>query len=120
MQEDHQLCLGMMAGLAFWVRHLVGLMEDIVLRDAAGRLARYLLNSPTAADGAIELPTLKRHVASHLNLTSETFSRTSPPADRRRHDRRVRRQSRAALGSQAVGGDCRRAADGGGVTASVT
>ncbi len=76
MQEDHSLCLGMMTGLAFWVKHLVGLMEDVVLRDAAGRLARYLLNSPTAADGAIELPTLKRHVASHLNLTSETFSRS--------------------------------------------
>jgi len=76
MQEDHPLCLGMMTGLAFWVKHLVGLMEDVVLRDAAGRLARYLLNSPTADDGAIELPTLKRHVASHLNLTSETFSRS--------------------------------------------
>jgi CRP/FNR family transcriptional regulator len=76
MQEDHALCLGMMTGLAVWVRHLVGLMEDVVLRDAAGRLARYLLNSPTADDGAIELPTLKRHVASHLNLTSETFSRS--------------------------------------------
>jgi CRP/FNR family transcriptional regulator len=76
MQDDHSLCLGMMTGLAFWVKHLVGLMEDVVLRDAAGRLARYLLNSPTADDGAIELPTLKRHVASHLNLTSETFSRS--------------------------------------------
>jgi CRP/FNR family transcriptional regulator len=75
MQEDHPLCLGMMTGLAYWVKHLVGLMEDVVLRDAVGRLARYLLNSPTADDGAIELPSLKRHVASHLNLTSETFSR---------------------------------------------
>ena len=76
IEEDHPLCLGMMTGLAFWVKHLVGLMEDVVLRDAAGRLARYLLNSPTSDDGAIELPTLKRHVASHLNLTSETFSRS--------------------------------------------
>jgi CRP/FNR family transcriptional regulator len=76
LTEDHPLCLGMMTGMTFWVRHLVGLMEDIVLRDATGRLARYLLNSPTNADGAIELPTLKRHVASHLNLTSETLSRS--------------------------------------------
>lgn len=76
LAESHQLCLDMMGGLTYWVRHLVGLMEDIVLRDASGRLARFLLQSPTQPDGAIELPTLKRHVANHLNLTSETFSRT--------------------------------------------
>ena len=71
-----KLCLGMMTGLTLWVRHLVGLMEDVVLRDAAGRIARYLLQTPRDAAGRIELPSLKRHVASHLNLTSETFSRT--------------------------------------------
>ena len=76
LEEDHALCLGMMTGLTLWVRHLVGLMEDIVLRDAVGRLARYLLDSQTDEEGLIELPTLKRHVASHLNLTSETFSRS--------------------------------------------
>ena len=76
LREDHDLCLGVMTGMTLWVRHLVGLMEDIVLRDAAGRLARFLLQSQPADDGAIELPGLKRHVASHLNLTSETFSRT--------------------------------------------
>jgi CRP-like cAMP-binding protein len=76
LEENHSLCLGMMSGLTLWVRHLVGLMEDIVLRDAVGRLARYLLNADMGDDGLIELPTLKRHLASHLNLTSETFSRT--------------------------------------------
>lgn len=76
LQQDHQLCLDMMAALAMWVRHLVSLMEDLVLRDAAGRLARFLLDADSSGDSIIELPTLKRHVANHLNLTSETFSRT--------------------------------------------
>lgn len=76
MHQDHQFCLDMMAGLTVWVRHLVALMEDLVLRDATGRLARYLLDADPGTGGLIELPTLKRHVASHLNLTSETFSRT--------------------------------------------
>jgi len=74
--EDRPLCLGMMTGMAQWVRHLVGLLEDVVLRDAIGRLASYLLDARADADGRITLPSLKRHVASHLNLTSETFSRT--------------------------------------------
>lgn len=76
LEDDHRLCLGIIGGMTRWVRHLVGLMEDVVLRDAAGRLARFLLEVPPAGDGSIELPTLKRHLASHLNLTSETFSRT--------------------------------------------
>jgi CRP/FNR family transcriptional regulator, dissimilatory nitrate respiration regulator len=76
LEEDHELCLGMMAGLTRWVKHLVGLMEDIVLRDAGGRIARYLLQAQAVGKDVIELPSLKRHVASHLNLTSETFSRT--------------------------------------------
>jgi CRP/FNR family transcriptional regulator, dissimilatory nitrate respiration regulator len=76
LAEDHDLCRGMMTGLACWVKHLVGLMEDIVLRDAAGRIARYLLESRQSGDDTVALPSLKRHVASHLDLTSETFSRT--------------------------------------------
>jgi len=53
----------------------VGLMEDVVLRDAAGRVARFLLEAKQMEDRAVALPGLKRHVASHLNLTSETLSR---------------------------------------------
>ncbi len=79
LDEDHRLCLGMMTGLTLWVRRLVAMMEDIALRDAAGRLARFLLDlagSTAETDGVVRLPGMKRHLASHLNLTSETFSRT--------------------------------------------
>ena len=79
LADDHDLCLGMLSGMSGWVRRLVGLMEDLTLRDAAGRLARFLLElskSTPTTDGVVKLPGLKRHVASHLNLTSETFSRT--------------------------------------------
>ncbi len=75
LREDHALCLGMMTGMTLWVRQLIGLLEDVVLRDAAGRLARFLLEIPADSEGCVVLPGLKRHVASHLNLTGETFSR---------------------------------------------
>jgi len=75
LAERHQLCLGLVQGMSGWVHHLVGLLEDIVLRDATGRVSRYLLSRSQNADHEIELPALKRHIASHLNLTSETFSR---------------------------------------------
>jgi CRP/FNR family transcriptional regulator len=73
---DQQLCLQMMTGMAVWVRKLITLMEDLVLRDALGRTSRFLLESAVDQNGHVVLPGLKRHVASHLNLTSETFSRT--------------------------------------------
>jgi CRP/FNR family transcriptional regulator len=76
LREDHQLCLELIASMAGWVKHLVGLLEDITLRDAVGRVARYLLSVADAREGTIQLPALKKHLASHLNLTSETLSRS--------------------------------------------
>ncbi len=75
MQEDHELCLKIIFGLTAWTRYLVGLLEDVTLRDATGRLARWLLTS-VGENGIIRLPSFKRHLASQLNITSETLSRT--------------------------------------------
>jgi CRP/FNR family transcriptional regulator len=75
LRESHDLCLQLMGNMALWVRQFVGLMEDLVLRDAMGRVARFILDGSDEGN-VMELPALKRHLASHLNLTSETLSRT--------------------------------------------
>ncbi len=75
LEDDHKLCLCMMSSMSSWVNDLVDLMGNVVLRDAAGRVASHLLQASTENHSTVELPGLKRHIASHLNLTSETFSR---------------------------------------------
>jgi CRP/FNR family transcriptional regulator len=75
--NDHAFCIEMMTGMSRWVRNLVGLLEDLVLRDATARVARHLLQSDTTdGQGEFTLPMRKKDLASHLNLTSETLSRT--------------------------------------------
>lgn len=77
IRNDHELCIQLLGSMAGWVRHLVGMLDDIVLRDATSRVARHLLRQQTPEDEKeVVLPMLKRDLASHLNLTSETLSRT--------------------------------------------
>ncbi len=77
LQQHHELCLQLLGGMAGWVRQLIGLLEDVVLRDATGRVARQLLAADRSGGRQpFTLPMLKKDLASHLNLTSETLSRT--------------------------------------------
>ena len=72
---DHAATLDMLAGMAVWLHQVIDLMEDLVLRDANARLARHLLER-AGQDGAVSLTASRKHLASHLNLTPETLSRT--------------------------------------------
>jgi CRP/FNR family transcriptional regulator, dissimilatory nitrate respiration regulator len=76
LREDHQLSLQILFSMAMWVKSLVSLLEDIVLRDAVGRVAGFLMQAQSEQGTAVSLPGMKKHIASHLNLTSETLSRT--------------------------------------------
>lgn len=75
LAQDHALCRQLLAGMAFWTRHFVQLLDDIVLRDAVQRVARVLCDAPVDAAGRLMLAGTKKDVANHLNLASETFSR---------------------------------------------
>ena len=78
IRKDPSLCLQILAGMAVWVRSFLDLMDGIVLKDAVGRVAMYLLEEARrqGTPNRVALPGLKKHIASHLNLTSETLSRT--------------------------------------------
>ena len=77
VNEDHGFCIEIMTGMSKWVHHLIGLLEDLVLLDATARVARHLIKSDsTRGQGEFTLPMRKKDLASHLNLTSETLSRT--------------------------------------------
>lgn len=76
IERDHALCIEIMKSMAGRVHKLVDLLEDIILRDAMGRVARYVAEQGTGTGEWMVLPALKQDIARHLNLTSETLSRT--------------------------------------------
>lgn len=78
MKNDPEVALRMMAGMAMKLRRLVSLVEDLTLRDARARLARYLASLVDIPSGAcvVKMPTQQNVLARLLGLTSETLSRT--------------------------------------------
>lgn len=80
LKRQPELALRMLAGMSQHLRVLVGLVEDLTLKDVETRLANWLLKR--CPDPASErphefaLPMTKRVLAAELGTVSETLSRT--------------------------------------------
>ena len=80
LKRRPDLALWVLRSMSEHVNQLVGLLDDLALKDVKTRLADWLLQHSTDPQGRtpqnIPLPTTKRMLASELGTTSETFSRT--------------------------------------------
>lgn len=80
LKRQPELALRMLAGMSVHLRALVGLAEDLTLKDVETRLANWLLKRcpepGSERPHAFELPGTKRVLAAELGTVSETLSRT--------------------------------------------
>lgn len=78
LRRRPELSLRMLASMSTHLRVLVGLLEDLQLKDVETRLANWLLHRcpPGKPSCTIKLQTTKRVLAAEMGTTSETLSRT--------------------------------------------
>jgi CRP-like cAMP-binding protein len=71
------LALRMLGSMSVHLRVLVGMLDDLTLKDVETRLLNWLVkHGRSARSGVIELPGTKRVLAAELGTSSETLSRT--------------------------------------------
>jgi CRP-like cAMP-binding protein len=71
------LALRMLGAMSQHLRVLVGMLDDLTLKDVETRLLNWLIkHGRGAARGIIRLPSTKRVLAAELGTSSETLSRT--------------------------------------------
>jgi len=80
LRHRPELALRMIGSMSQHLRGLVGLLDDLTLKDVETRLANWLLKrcpQPlTSASATIQLDRTKRVMAGELGTTGETLSRT--------------------------------------------
>lgn len=76
IRRDPDLALRIVGGLAVKLRRMVHLVEDLSLRDARGRVARYLLTQLEPGSEVVRLQASQAVLARLLGLATETFCRT--------------------------------------------
>jgi CRP/FNR family transcriptional regulator len=70
------LALRMLGSMSVHLRVLVGMLDDLTLKDVETRLINWLVKHSQGRAGAIQLPGTKRVLAAELGTSSETLSRT--------------------------------------------
>jgi CRP-like cAMP-binding protein len=71
------LALRMLGSMSAHLRVLVGMLDDLTLKDVESRLLNWLVKHGRGASGGmIKLPGTKRVLAAELGTSSETLSRT--------------------------------------------
>jgi len=80
LKHQPELALRMLGAMSQHLRVLVGLLDDLTLKDVETRLANWLVkrcpNPDAQTPVRIELTMTKRVLAAELGTVSETFSRT--------------------------------------------
>ncbi len=80
LRKRPELALRMLGSMSQHLRVIVGLLDDLTLKDMETRLANWILKRcprPLPADSAIvQLDRTKRVLAAEMGITSETLSRT--------------------------------------------
>ena len=88
------LALRMLGSMSAHLRVLVGMLDDLTLKDVETRLLNWLVKQArTATGGVIRLPGTKRVLAAELGTSSETLSRTLA---------RLRDQQSLAIGARTI------------------
>lgn len=70
------LALRMLGSMSQHLRVLVGMLDDLMLKDVETRLVNWLLKQGRGQSGPVRLPGTKRVLAAELGTSSETLSRT--------------------------------------------
>ena len=76
IRDNPQISLNMLASMSKRLLHMVGVIEELALKDVPARLAKYLLDSAPGQVTEIKLAITKKELAARLGTISETLSRT--------------------------------------------
>ncbi len=70
------LAVRMLGSMSQHLRVVVGMLDDLTLKDVETRLVHWLVGRAKDRAGAVQLPGTKRMLAAELGTSSETLSRT--------------------------------------------